>query len=247
MPPTKPKLKLLPMPLNLLEKFLENYSPPSGKFNPDKEFSLSYKMLSMAGGGIGGHAGDLSLHKKPLSKNEALMEFDFTKFGLGCRQIAKAKIRFKTNALNSPIKWKYESKMVDMQDITFKNSEVQKNGILKNNSGEIVCKNKKRKIKSKNTFALSWLLFDAVQNLPRKKFDPIKFTLIDHFDQIKPDNQISFHGSISINIPKKENLKLHVFDQLGDGIVPIVYYVDDSGMLLFVVSGIEAYVLNNPK
>ncbi len=132
-----------------------------------------------------------------------------------------------------------------MQGNLFENSEVQKFGICKKNSVEIVYKNKKRKIKSKNPFALSWLLFDAVQKLPREKFEPINFTLIDHFDQIKPDNQISFHGSNVIDIPKKEKLKLHVYDQLGNGIVPIVYYVDDFGRLLFVVSGIEVYILNS--
>jgi hypothetical protein len=36
-------------------------------------------------------------------------------------------------------------------------------------------------------------------------------------------------------------LELHVYNQLGDGILPIVYYVNKSGRLLFVVSGVEAY------
>ncbi len=241
----KPMLKPLPAPLNMIEKALANFNPPSGEFNPDGEFSFSYKLLCMAGGGPGGHAGNLSLKKESLSKNEALMEFDFTKNGVGCKQKSNAKIRFKTDHLDSPIKWKYGSKMVDMQGKLLKNSEIQKYGIAKKNLLEIICKNKKRKVKSQKPFALSWLLFDAVQKLQRKKFEPINFTLIDHFDQIKPDHQISFHGSIVIDIPKKENLKLHVYDQLGDGILPIVYFVDDAGRLLFVVSGIEVYILNS--
>ncbi len=236
--------KPLPSPLNFIQGVLANFVPPDEKFNPDGEYSLSYKLLSMAGGGAGGHAGDLSFHKNPISKNEAVMDLNYTKFGVSCKQKFTAEIRFKTNELDSPIKYKYESKLVDMKGKLFENSELSKFATLKNNSVEIVCKNKKRKTKSQNPFALSWLLFDAVQKLPRKKFDPLKFTLIDHFDQIKPDNRISFHGSIVIDIPKKKNLKLHVYDQLGDGIVPIIYYVDDSGRLLFVVSGIEVYIIN---
>ena len=244
-PKPKPKPKLLPTPLNFIQEVLANFVPPDEKFNSDGEYSLSYKLLSMAGGGAGGHAGNLFFHKKPISKDEAVMDLSYTKFGVSCKQKSTAQIRFKTNELDSPVKYKYESKLVDMKGKLFGNSEVLKHGIIKNNSVEIVCKNKKRKTKSQNPFALSWLLFDAVQKLPRENFDPLKFTLIDHFDQIKPDNQISFHGSIVIDIPKKEKLKLHVYDQLGDGIVPIVYYADNYGRLLFVVSGIEVYILNS--
>jgi len=40
------------------------------------------------------------------------------------------------------------------------------------------------------------------------------------------------------------DVRLHAYSQVGRGIVPWVYWVDEQGRLLFIVAGLEGYVLN---
>ena len=135
--------------------------------------------------------------------------------------------------------------MFDRKGGVIAGTDINKSAIVKNNKVQFVCKNKKREVKIKQPVALSWLLFDAVQRLPRKKFTPVNFTLIDHFDQVKRNNIISFYNTIEVDLPVGESIKLHSYKQFGKGILPVVYYVDDAGRLLFVISGIETYIINS--
>lgn len=115
--------------------------------------------------------------------------------------------------------------------------------------------------------SINWSLFEAVQRLPRKAGESLSFTLLDDFDQARPNQTLSFwktaqtrvggrrvqrsrvrqlekgrvhnpYWAIEDQIP----VRLHGFSHTGDGVVPWVYWVDDAGRLLCAVSGIEAYL-----
>jgi len=237
------KIKKVPYPLNILEHYLKSYVPPKDSFDPDGKWEAKYKMFSMAGGRAG-HAGTLIYKRKSLSKNEAFIELVIDKAGVdGYWQKVNAKMKFKTDMLSSPVKWQYEAKVTNPKGELLKKTNIKKSAIKRINKIEFVCNNKSNKIKVSGEIALSWLLFDAVQRMPKEKTGKVKFTLIDHFDQIKRNNTISFRNKIEINVSKEEKLELFVYAQMGEGILPIIYYVDKSGRLLFVVSGIEAYGL----
>jgi hypothetical protein len=95
----------------------------------------------------------------------------------------------------------------------------------------------------------------------------MRFTLLDDFDQVKPDQTLAPHGQVTLTLggsrvvrhrveklekgtvhrPVVEreggrNVVLRQYSQTGRGVVPWVYYVDEAGRLFFVVAGIEAYV-----
>jgi len=238
---TQNRIKPLPYPLNILKNYLEKFSPPEKPFIPDDEWKSEYKMFSMASGRAG-HAGTLLFKRKPLSEKEAFIELTIDKAGIDRYwQKTNAKIKFKTDLLSSPVKWQYESKITKPNGELLKNTEIKKYAVNQDGKINVICKHNKTVIKSSRNIAMSWLLFDAVQRMPKEKSNVSDFTLIDHFDQFKPNNTISFQKKIEINTTEK--LELYSFLQLGNGIIPIVYYVNKYGQLLFVVSGIEAYAL----
>jgi len=233
--------KPISYPLNILENYLKNYIPSEKSFDPDGEWDAKYKMFSMASGRAG-HAGTLSFKRKSLSKKEAFIELTIDKAGVDRYwQKIKAKMKFKTDLLSTPVKWQYEARMTDPKGELLKNSEIKKHAVNYGNKIDFVCNGKRKSVKTSGDVAINWLLFDAVQRMPREKNAKAKFTLIDHFDQLKPNNTISFRNKIEINVANNKKLKLYVYNQLGNGILPIVYYVNKSGRLLFVVSGVEAY------
>ena len=45
-------------------------------------------------------------------------------------------------------------------------------------------------------------------------------------------------------IVEQQIVEFSVFDVLGDGIIPTVYWVDNYNRVIFIVSGVEAYVLS---
>ena len=235
------KSKPIPYPLNILEHYLKNYIPPKKSFDPNGKWEAKYKMFTTAGGRAA-HAGTLVFKRKTLSKREAFIELEIDKAGVDSYwQKVNAKMKFKTDLLSSPVKWQYEAKITGPKGEVIKNTEIKQYAVNNKNEIDFVWKNKRKKLKIPGNIALNWLLFDAVQRMPRENKVKVDFTLIDHFDQPKPNNTISFRDDIEINAAGGVKLKLYVYAQLGDGILPIVYYVDKSGRLLFVVSGVEAY------
>jgi hypothetical protein len=241
--PVQEKIKPIPYPLNILENYLKNYVPANDHFDSDGKWEAKYKMFTMASGRAG-HAGTLSFKRKSLSGKEAFIELTIDKAGVDRYwQKINAKIKFKKDLLSSPVKWQYEVKVTTPKGKVLRNTEIKKYAVNYEKRIDFVCNGKRKSVKTSGTIALNWLLFDAVQRMPREKNTKSEFTLIDHFDQFKPNNTISFCNNIEINVANNKKLELYVYNQLGDGILPVAYYVNKCGKLLFVVSGVEAYAL----
>lgn len=98
-----------------------------------------------------------------------------------------------------------------------------------------------------SNFTTRWALFDAVTRLAEQDSDvgrkPLYFTLIDHCDQIKPDQELSVRGKATVDFDGKP-VELTAIDHLGRGIVPFTYWIDSSGRPLIISTGLEAYVLD---
>jgi len=67
--------------------------------------------------------------------------------------------------------------------------------------------------------------------------------LIDHFDEVRLNHVLSKRETTRVSVGN-ESLKVNIYQQFGEGVLPIEYWVADSGRLLWVVSGIEAYILD---
>ncbi|MCL5269499.1 MAG: hypothetical protein M1457_02845, partial [bacterium] len=93
-----------------------------------------------------------------------------------------------------------------------------------------------------NAFTAKWCLCEAVQRLGGSAAKPVQFSLIDEYDQVRPGATLSFRREADIAMNAKPTL-LTAYQVIGEGIVPTVYWVDAAHRLLFVISGIEVYIL----
>lgn len=92
--------------------------------------------------------------------------------------------------------------------------------------------------------ALNWGLFDAVQRLPRALPEPLCFDLIKDFDELKPAQTLGWRESLSV-AQGGAVLELEAWQLTGEGTLPTIYYRDTQGRLLFVISGLEGYILDS--
>lgn len=89
---------------------------------------------------------------------------------------------------------------------------------------------------------LNWQLFDLSQRLLRHGTQVGPFTLIEQFEVSKPSQWLRYRGPADVDFADGKRA-LHAYEQLGVGVVPWVYWVDEkSSRLVAVVSGVEAYV-----
>ena len=92
-------------------------------------------------------------------------------------------------------------------------------------------------------FTSNWSLFDAVQRLPGEETSTLDFTLLEDLDLIKDRQQLSYWQSAEFGFGESI-CPLVGYQHTGQGILPYQYWVDEHNRLLFVISGIRAYIFD---
>ncbi len=230
------------MTLGLLASKLVDFSPPDGSFDPEGEWTLSYGVYSLAN--VCDLAGRLALFRQPSPDGGASVTVDYEKYLPGSRkQKVMAKIDCSADMLSTPDRWSYRSEVLNQAGEPLEHLSLERSAVAKEDVVEFRTGGRLRSTRIAGPFTLAWLLFDVVQRLPRREFNSVPFALFDDFDQIKPNQELSFHKAVDVDFGDSGTARLHAYDHLGEGIVPSVYWVDGEGRLLFVVAGIEAYIL----
>ncbi len=260
--------------LEFISARLMGFRIPNEPFEPNGQWQLDYGVYSFTsqaqGPTPGGLVGTMSLARKPLQEGEAELTLNYKKTGPGTVQNVAGKIRCKTDSLATPVQWEYSVEVVGAEGKPYPNSRIAKRAEASEGRVDVVDDHGTRRLAINGALAINWTLWDAVMRMPRQKAEPIRFTMLDHFDQIKHRQTIAFRKSSVVTLGQSpvqeqsgqelekgrirqarwattggEDVTLHGFEQLGEGIVPWVYWTDDQGRLLFVVAGLEVYILNS--
>ena len=234
--------------LDFVAKGLKGFRLPSAEFNPSGRWKLTYGAYTFAaissGTTPGSRAGTLSVSREPRDGG-SIVELDFEKLLVGgSTQRVVARLVCRDDALATPTEWNCSSEVFDRERKAIAQSGLDKSGTVAGGRVEIDDGKYTQVIEIDGPFTVNWALFEAVGRLPRGPFEPLEFTMLDHFDQVKLGQTLAFRDSLSIRLGSQD-VQLHAFDQLGRGIVPWVYWVDDSDRLLAAVAGLEAYILDS--
>jgi len=233
------------MTLSLIAPELAGFTPPAGPFDPEGEWTSSYGVYTLAN--VCDLVGSLTLLRKPAPDGSGTTIFlDYEKrLPESRKQKVAAEIHCSADGLSTPHRWSYSSELLDHAGESLEHLKLAKSAVARESFVEFHTGGRLRKKRIARPFTLGWLLFDAVQRLPRREFSPVHFAMLDHFDQVKLNQQLSFHKTVDIEFGDPGTVRLNAYDHLGEGIVPSVYWVDGEGRLLFVVAGIEAYILQS--
>jgi len=265
---TKPKDEF---PLNIIEPVLDKFQPPGGDFAPKGAWTHRYALYTIGQRSLG-RVGVATVRREPAADGPVL-HVDYRKFFPGRHWgVMSARLHCRPDALATPVRWRVASHIVRPDKRPLPHTDIEKTGTVDAQDIAIADGKATRRIARPAACTVNWALFDVVQRLPRKAFEPLHFTLLDHFDQAKANHMLAFRSTTDVLLGGKRvrterwealekgrirkttwgregdrPVRLHAYDHLGDGIVPEVYWVDDQGRLLFMVAGIEAWVWEGAK
>lgn len=260
--------------LEFISARLNNFRIPEEAFDPHGDWELKYGVYTFTalrqGPTPGGLVGRMTLARKSVGEDEADLTLGYEKDGPGAVQKVAAKIRCKADALSTPIRWEYSAHVVDSQGKPYENSKIAKRAEAGAGRIEIVDDTVTRRLAINGPFTINWALWDAVMRMAREAGDPLRFTMLDHFDQLKYRQTLAYRKATGIKLGQRRvkeetwkelekgriresrwaltggrDVTLYGFEQLGEGIVPWVYWTDAQGRLLFVVAGLEVYILDS--
>lgn len=256
-------------PLNAIAGGLEDFQPPEGPFDPSAGWEQAYGVYTLTRGCH--RAGMLRLRRERTDGANARLEGHYEKVFPGghCMRVAGV-LDCRTDARATPVAWRWRSEMLRPDGKAVEGTVLEKTGRAEPGAMHISDPGGTRRVALDSAPTLHWSLFDAVQRLPREAFEPLRFTLIDHFDQPKPEQRLAFRKTCEVmlggqRVQRHEwttlekgrvrrtswacegarPVRLYAYDHLGWGIVPWVYWVSGAGRLLFVVAGLEAYIIES--
>jgi len=176
----------------------------------------------------------------------------------------------KADGLATPIRWQAQSCVHDTEDKPIEDTRLQETGEAGERGPRVKVGGKTARVSVEGPFTFDWCLFEAVQRLPGEALEPLAFTLIDRLSrEAKAEQRLAFRtaatvelggkrvwreekqtleaGAVYRPVPAREGATataLRAYNQTGRGILPVVYWVNEQGRLLFALSGLIGYVLN---
>ncbi|MHC4324101.1 MAG: hypothetical protein ACYSUX_07495 [Planctomycetota bacterium] len=142
--------------------------------------------------------------------------------------IITGQIKCRNNPLASPVEWSLKSEFFDAEGKNITILSSHNNGVA---------------TESVTSTAVDWCLFEAVQRLAFDKNSSLKFDMLEGMFLSKLNHQLFYRGTYPMKTDD-QSILLHCFGQLGSGILPYEYWLDDRHRLLAVISMNKAYILD---
>ncbi|MHC4755828.1 MAG: hypothetical protein ACYTBP_11870 [Planctomycetota bacterium] len=235
--------------LESIRPALENYHIQNGAFEPQSGWEQEYTIWTLYPpfpkiGYEASGAGFLKIRKITHSQKVQYNVECKVKLGLKYK-LFHATIYADNNLLHTPVSWKVEDQMLDQDQRAAALTKINISANVEGNqllfSGGI-----EKTIKLNRPWTLDYVLFDVLQQLNFNKSEPLLFDMYENFDMFRPNQEISRCGDV-VAIVQGKSLNLHGFKQLGCGILPRHYWVNDQRQLLFVIGCHVAYILKTDK
>ncbi len=241
-----------PLTLDALREYgeLDDFSAP-GSFDPEGEWKNVYRiwLVSRRSNGF------LIIERTPASDSSPVTLYVETCVLQAAKVIhrTRAKLECANDSLSTPQSWDVKSEILDpdFQRIEVADSwetgrvkdgklfvNIDQEGLGMGSSSSLT-----RHHKLPESYTSNWSLFDAVQRLPGEDMTPLEFDLFEDSDLVKSKQKLSYWKSTDLNIGDNV-LQLTGYQQIGQGILPYQYWVDEHHRLLFVISGIRAYIFD---
>lgn len=235
-----------PLTLAALRQYgaFEGLSLPTGRFDPNGQWKHTYQIW-LVGGGKQRVRGFLRLERASArGGNSVLLKVDMSVLqAAGAVHHTKATLRCAADSLATPRSWQIESTILDASGKPIEATGVTESASAKDGKIEVTAGTQTFVRKVPQVFTSNWSLFDVVQRLPGKEAKPLEFALLEDLDLVKKRQRLSYWKTMNLELGGK-TLRLHGYQQIGNGILPYQYWVDDQRRLLFAISGTRAYIFD---
>jgi hypothetical protein len=162
----------------------------------------------------------------------------------GLVSTVEAEIKCLNNDLTSPVKWRLQCRFIDPNRQNLDHLGTDETAVVDGNTIEVRTRGaRKFRRQVGRRFTSNWCLLEALQRLPFEENAIASFDMLEGLTLLKPNQRLSYRGAYPTKARVTE-LSLHRFDQLGDGILPYEYWLDENHRLLAVISHNKAYILD---
>jgi len=225
---------------------LVNFPPVYSGFDPDGDWTNTYRIFTCHG------------YRKSSNETQGLLRIrrrrrDKGTFNLKVSQkivnseavvnLIDADIVCKRDALASPVRWTLSNRFIGSDEKPVADLFFEETARIDKNVLEIKTSDETMKRNTTQPLTADFCLFEAVQRLGFDKTAPGSFSILEGMSLFKADQHLSGHGHYDLAIGGK-TMRLRRFCQLGGGILPYEYYLDNHRRLLIVVTGARAYIMD---
>jgi hypothetical protein len=230
--------------LNKIAGLVESYQAPASEFDPNGNWSSTYTINTLLQEGAFGSEGELTVERVLADDGGFQLRIDCHRSGRsGFAYRVHVDAECSDDALSTPRSWNAVSKIAkSVGDPPYMGSGLVKKGTVEDGALRLVTGSDARVIPLPGHHTLKWCLVDATQRLPGAATEDIEFSLVDEFDQVRSGQCLSYMESAAIEMNGTVG-RLTAYQHLGAGVIPTVYWVDEDGRLLFIMTGQEVYVL----
>jgi len=230
-----------PLTLDFLEQLgvFKGFRSPTGPFDPSGAWSNTYRLWMVQQWNSGGM---LTLRRKPQGGKGVKLKVDQTILQWsGHVRHLNAEVDCLADTLATPTTWSLATQVFGPDAKVFDDTVMTEGGTLGGGVREVRSGQRSRKQKVPTPITSNWSLLDTVQRLSGKATKPLAFAMLDEMDLLKCDQELSYRGEKVMNLGGKE-VKLTGYHQIGRGVLPWQYWVNEQSRLLFAFSGVRAWI-----
>ena len=217
--------------------------PPTGEFSPAKDWAASFRIWTCYGyvGRSNYDVGLLTIGRQLNGEAQRLAILHTLKNSEGKLHTIRAKVRCKLDALAGPTSWSLESEFAGEHMEGRPPMAAKEIGRIRGGAWQVSVGDRTTERKISGPVAADWCLFEAVTRLDFRDGPPLTFDLLEGLSLLKADHRLSYRGKLPVTWgPAKA--QLHCFAQVGRGVYPYEYWLDDAHRLLLVTTGPRIYV-----
>lgn len=233
--------------LRKIRRLVESYQRPTDGFDPNGDWVHHYDIYMIAYAGFFPQ-GSIRISRKPTGKGaqlDILTTRPTTEPHL--QHFTQATLECEDTLLSSPRRWTVSAKIAAAEDAApYFDSGMTREMEFKNGQVHISADGRtvERSVDVAEPYGCRLGMLDAVQRLPAEDgFTIPEFSSFDEYDQIRSGYQLKFRETAPILL-KGGSADLSWFAMTGTGQIPASYWRDETGRLLFFISGLEVFVLS---
>jgi hypothetical protein len=136
-------------------------------------------------------------------------------------------MRCRNNPIASPVSWRLDCCFTGGEQINF-----SENVSVNDDELNISINNTSFKRKVSTNFTSDWSLFSAISLLPFDNSKAYEFDFLEGLRRFRKNHLLVYKGKST----------LHHFQQIGSGILPYDYWLNEEHQLLMVITGNRAYI-----
>lgn len=235
---SRPTMQDLSDSKSLISQAFARLTPPTAPFDPDGSWTHVYQDFSSHGGKS--PQGELTLTHRATGQ---LRIQNYRNCPQGYRSYTFAALDCNDDLLRSPKSWTVETKVSKAANApAYLNSGLVKQASITNNVLTIKTAGNSRSLELPGATTCKWCLLDAVGRMATQGIKEVRFSLLDEYDELCPQQQIRFTGEAQVKTPAGE-IAIKTYQHTGIATVPGVFYVDTAGRVRFYLGDMQLLAL----